>query len=370
MVKPTERRVGYGVALGYGITDLFGGGAFAIIGTWLLFFYTTYCGLTVLEAGSIFAVARIIDALLSPIMGYITDNFGNTWLGRKFGRRRFFLLISSPLMFLYALLWLTDMGYWYYLGTYLSIELLSAMVLVPWETLAAEMTNRYEERSRLSGVRMICSQLGGFLAVSVPGVIMQFTGKDNPFTYTLTGLLFSCVFCIAVFITWRCTWEAKDVHQESDFKVDNKRNGGILNHLKYLVLDLFSSFRIRAFRLHYYLYLLVYGDGCFRLGLYLLRCLLSEPGCRSRFWLAEYCSLCVGARNLRIYAVVKPFKYHSVRRAASLLRVYFLCACLPVQHLYHPDAGARDIVLCSLHFAWGGSLWPVLHSLEYLQFYS
>lgn len=26
MVKPTERRVGYGVAIGYGITDLFGGG--------------------------------------------------------------------------------------------------------------------------------------------------------------------------------------------------------------------------------------------------------------------------------------------------------------------------------------------------------
>lgn len=35
-------------------------------------------------------------------------------------------------MFLYALVWVTDMNYWYYLGTYLSIELLSAMVLVPW----------------------------------------------------------------------------------------------------------------------------------------------------------------------------------------------------------------------------------------------
>ncbi|MEG6305752.1 MFS transporter [Enterobacter ludwigii] len=255
MVKPTERRVGYGVALGYGITDLFGGGAFAIIGTWLLFFYTTYCGLSVIEAGSIFAIARVIDALLSPIMGYITDNFAGTWLGRKFGRRRFFLLLSSPLMFLYALLWLTDMGYWYYLGTYLSIELLSAMVLVPWETLAAEMTNRYEERSRLSGVRMICSQLGGFLAVSVPGVIMQFTGKDNPFTYTLTGLIFSCVFCLAVFITWYTTWEAKDVHQESDFKIDNQRSSGVANHLKYLVLDFFSSFRIRAFRLHIIIYI-------------------------------------------------------------------------------------------------------------------
>ncbi|WP_054179634.1 MFS transporter [Trabulsiella odontotermitis] len=255
MTKPTERRVGYGIAIGYGVTDLFGGGAFAIIGTWLLFFYTTYCGLSVLEAGSIFAIARVIDALLSPIMGYVTDNFGNAWLGRKFGRRRFFLLLSSPLMFLYALLWLTDMGYWYYLGTYLSIELLSAMVLVPWETLAAEMTNRYEERSRLSGVRMICSQVGGFLAVSVPGVIMQFTGKDNPFTYTLTGLLFSAIFCIAVFITWRCTWEAKDVQEENTFQPEIQRSGGLLNHLKYLVLDLFSSFRIRAFRLHIIIYI-------------------------------------------------------------------------------------------------------------------
>lgn len=255
MVKPTERRVGYGTAIGYGVTDLFGGGAFAVIGTWLLFFYTTYCGLSVLEAGSIFAIARIIDAILSPVMGYITDNFGNTWLGRKFGRRRFFLLISSPLMFLYALVWLTDMNYWYYLGTYLSIELLSAMVLVPWETLAAEMTNRFSERTRLSGVRMMCSALGGFLAVSVPGIIMQYTGKDNSFTYTLTGIVFAVIYCVAVFTTWACTWEAKDVREEYEFKPDNQRSSGLINHLKYLVIDLMSSFKIRIFRQHILIYI-------------------------------------------------------------------------------------------------------------------
>lgn len=255
MVKPTERRVGYGVAIGYGVTDLFGGGAFAVIGTWLLFFYTTYCGLSVLEAGSIFAIARIIDAILSPVMGYITDNFGNTWLGRKFGRRRFFLLISSPLMFLYALVWITDMNYWYYLGTYLSIELLSAMVLVPWETLSAEMTNRFSERTRLSGVRMMCSALGGFLAVSVPGIIMQYTGKDNSFTYTLTGIVFATIYCVAVFTTWACTWEAKDVREEYEFQSDNQRGGGLFNHLKYLVIDLISSFKIRIFRQHILIYI-------------------------------------------------------------------------------------------------------------------
>ena len=255
MAKPTERRVGYGVAIGYGVTDLFGGGAFAVIGTWLLFFYTTYCGLSVLEAGSIFAIARVIDAILSPVMGYVTDNFGNTWLGRKFGRRRFFLLLSAPLMFLYALVWVTDMSYWYYLGTYLSIELLSAMVLVPWETLAAEMTNRFSERTRLSGVRMMCSQFGGLLAVSIPGIIMQFTGKDNSLTYTLTGSIFALIFCIAVFTTWAVTWEAKDVREEWEFTPQNHRQSGLLNHLKYLVLDLLSSFKIRAFRQHIIIYI-------------------------------------------------------------------------------------------------------------------
>ncbi len=254
-MKPTERRVGYGTAIGYGVTDLFGGGAFAVIGTWLLFFYTTYCGLSVLEAGSIFAIARVIDALLSPIMGYITDNFANTWLGKKFGRRRFFLLISAPMMFLYALVWVTDMSYWYYLGTYLSIELLSAMVLVPWETLSSEMTNRFSERTRLSGVRMICSQLGGLLAVSIPGVIMQFTGKDNPMTYTYTGIIFASIFCVAVFTTWMCTWEAKDVREEFEPEPLGARSGNLWHHLKSLVLDLLSSFKIRMFRQHIIIYI-------------------------------------------------------------------------------------------------------------------
>lgn len=255
MAIATERRVGYRVAIGYGVTDLFGGGAFAVIGTWLLFFYTTYCGLSVLEAGSIFAIARVIDAVLSPIMGYITDNFGNTWLGRKFGRRRFFLLLGAPLMFLYSLVWVSDMNYWYYLGTYLSIELLSAMVLVPWETLAAEMTNRFDERTRLAGVRMMCSSLGGFLAVSVPGIIMQFTGKDNAITYTLTGGIFAVIYFIAVLITWASTWEAKDINEEYNHAPNPNRKPGLLNHMKYLFTDLLSAFNIKIFRQHITIYI-------------------------------------------------------------------------------------------------------------------
>lgn len=253
-MKPTQRKVGYGTAIGYGVTDLFGGGAFALIATWLLFFYTTYGGLSMIEAGSIFFIARIVDAFVSPIMGYISDKFGNTRLGKRFGRRRFFILIGAPLMLLYALVWVQDMNYWYYLGTYLSIELLSAMVMVPWETLAAEMTNNFSERTRMQAIRLSFSKIGNVLSASLPGVMIYFFGKDSGVTYTYTGIVFALIFFVATLTTYFCTWEAQDI--DPDFA---KRNTGprlsLFGHLGHLVKEIFNTFHIRAFKLHMIIYI-------------------------------------------------------------------------------------------------------------------
>ena len=87
-----QRKVTIPISIGYGLTDLMGGGAFSIISAWLLFFYTTYAGLTPVEAASIVAIARIVDAVVSLSIGSITDNFFKNSLGKRFGRRRFFLL--------------------------------------------------------------------------------------------------------------------------------------------------------------------------------------------------------------------------------------------------------------------------------------
>ena len=64
--------------LAYGGGNLLGSGALAIAGIWLLYFYTTFCGLTLLQASAIFSVASIIDAISNPLMGYLSDNFGKT----------------------------------------------------------------------------------------------------------------------------------------------------------------------------------------------------------------------------------------------------------------------------------------------------
>ena len=70
-----------------------------ISSTWVLFFYTTYCNLGPLQAGLIFAAARILDAVASPLIGYLSDHADSTRLGRRFGRRGVFLLIAIPNQF-------------------------------------------------------------------------------------------------------------------------------------------------------------------------------------------------------------------------------------------------------------------------------
>lgn len=63
-----EKTILFRHKLAYGGGNLLGSGALAIAGIWLLYFYTTFCGLSLLEASAIFSIASIIDALSNPIM--------------------------------------------------------------------------------------------------------------------------------------------------------------------------------------------------------------------------------------------------------------------------------------------------------------
>ncbi len=95
-----KRKVRWRNVIGYGAADLFGNGALTVASTWMLFFYTSFGGLSPVLGGTILAIARVADSFISPLMGYLTDHFGATKLGRKFGRRRFYQLISIPLKFI------------------------------------------------------------------------------------------------------------------------------------------------------------------------------------------------------------------------------------------------------------------------------
>ncbi|QZN95402.1 MFS transporter [Symbiopectobacterium purcellii] len=252
------KKVTIPVSIGYGLTDIMGGGAFTVIGAWLLFFYTTFVGLTPVEAASIVAIARIVDAIVSLFMGSFTDHFYKNYFGKKFGRRRFFLLIGAPLMLVYSLLWLNGMNYWFYLAVYLAFEVIAAMVLIPWETLPSEMTKGFNSRTKLSTCRMFLSALGTFLATFIPGLLIKHYGEHDANAYLINGVMFSVIFMVCVFISWKVTWEREltpEMLAELEAETPPRTLSEKLRMLGGLFKDYASTLRVRAFRKHLAIYL-------------------------------------------------------------------------------------------------------------------
>lgn len=254
----TNRKITIPVSIGYGLTDIMGGGAFTVIGAWLLFFYTTFVGLSPVEAASIVAIARIVDAIVSLFMGSFTDHFYKNSLGKRFGRRRFFLLLGAPLMLVYILLWITGMSFWFYLAVYLAFEIIAAMVLIPWETLPSEMTKDFNSRTKLSTCRMFLSASGTFLATFIPGLLISHFGEHDPHAYFINGVVFAVLFMFCVFISWKVTWE-RDLTPEMLAELDSRRQptsfiDKVVATGK-LFKEYYSTLKVRAFRKHLAIYL-------------------------------------------------------------------------------------------------------------------
>jgi oligogalacturonide transporter len=249
-----NRHITLGTAVGFGITDIMGSGALTIVSAFLLFFFTRFTEMTTVQSASIIAIARILDAFVCLIIGSLTDNFYKTKLGQRFGRRRFFLLIGSPLMFSYILFWIAGMSYWYYLTVYLAFEIIIASVLIPWETLPSEMTDDFAQRTKLSATRMFIAGIASTIATFIPGQLLRIWGNDSPTPYLVNGILFATIFAICVFISYKTTWE-RPLTPEQRAELESKKRDPFLKTISNQLKAYISTLRLRAFVKHLIIYL-------------------------------------------------------------------------------------------------------------------
>ncbi|KQM31758.1 MFS transporter [Sphingomonas sp. Leaf10] len=239
--------------LAYGSNDILGGGSMAVIGTWILIFYTSFCGLSAAQATIIFGVARVLDAFTSPLIGHLSDNFGRTAFAKRFGRRRFFILAAIPLLPSFALMWVSGQSFWYYLVTYVLFEMVYAMEIIPYETLAAEMATDYRTKAKFAGARILFGQLSAAGAAFLPGWLIAYLGPDSPDTYLYMGIVFSALFCAAAGFLYAFSWERQRPPGLDEAEAGDRPTLGAA--FRALYRNLFSTFRIRAFRLHLGMYL-------------------------------------------------------------------------------------------------------------------
>ncbi|HVZ29193.1 MAG TPA: MFS transporter [Asticcacaulis sp.] len=250
-----ERKTGPINHWAWGAGDLVGAGITAVTSGWLIYFYTTFCGLTAVAAGGLFGISRIFDAFTCPLIGYISDNLRHTWVGRHIGRRKIFLLIAIPLLPSFALMWVSGQTFLYYLCTYLFFELVYNFVLIPWETFPAEMSDDYKEKAKFAGARILCAQASAMLASYLPTVIINYLGKDSATTFLINGAIFGGLASLVILLSVIFTWERPYTDEEkliTPKPLDFEEAAMIpINVFR----DLFSTLRIKAFRQHLSIYL-------------------------------------------------------------------------------------------------------------------
>ena len=181
--------------LGYGVADVGASLSFVAVNTWLLYFLINIVRLEPLLAGVVFVAGRVLDALLDPVMGVLSDRFKG-----RVSRKTFIGWGAVPLGISFALLWWVPEGtqalkFALSLVAFMLFSILYTVVQVPYMALTPEIAPDYDERTRLTSYRTAFGTLGSMLAFAVPPlIVVAFSSSPNlaqssPLGWLVTGVL-------------------------------------------------------------------------------------------------------------------------------------------------------------------------------------
>lgn len=147
--------------------------------TFLLYFYTDYFGLQADVAAAVFLVARMVDAVTDPFMGYIADRTRSKW-----GRFRPYLMFGGIPLAVISVATFTVPDFnetgkiiWAYV-TYILFGVLYTVVAVPYAAMTSVLTDDYNERSTLTTYRMAGAFTGALvILLCMPRLASMFGGE-------------------------------------------------------------------------------------------------------------------------------------------------------------------------------------------------
>ncbi len=205
----TDRdQVAVPVRIYYGIGSISEGVKETAFNVFLLFFYNNVLGMPGSLAGLAIFLALCVDALTDPLMGAISDNTRSR-LGR---RHPWMYLAALPVTISFALLFMPPAGldglplFFWLLGFTVLLRVSLTLYAVPSNAMAAEMSNSYDERTEIIGIRFLFGWLAG-LGIAIAGYVAYFdaspggaAGRLNVDAYADFGLLCALLSGAAILV--------------------------------------------------------------------------------------------------------------------------------------------------------------------------
>ncbi len=194
------RRLSFLERFSYGGGDLGYSLAYNMAGAFLLFYYTDVVQLPAEAVGTIFLVARLLDAVIDPLFGVAVDKTRTRW-GRT---RPYFLFTAIPYVLIFiAVFHVPDVSQGaqlvYAFITFKLLGILMSAGSIPYTALMPMMTLRTDERLKLGGARSVGTSVSVILgtAATMP-LIAFFGGGDLQQGFTWTTLLFGAIALAAL----------------------------------------------------------------------------------------------------------------------------------------------------------------------------
>lgn len=165
--------------IGYALGDLGISISYFAVGFFFMYYLTDIIGMDPLLAGLAFFVGKLWDGVNDPLMGILSDRTRS-----RLGRKRVYILAGAlPFALSFVLLWMipVDAGPWLQFALAAASLTLYAttytVVVVPYMALVPVMTDDYDERTQITGLRAILSTFGTILGGGAAMLLSAFTNE-------------------------------------------------------------------------------------------------------------------------------------------------------------------------------------------------
>lgn len=190
-------------------------------------FYTQELGLNVGIVGILFMLARFVDGLSDPLVGWISDNTSS-----RLGRRKPWIVCGVPLLMVstwYLCLPVDGVGYLYLACWVILFYISQTIVRIPYWSWGAEISLDYKIRNKVVGYREAFGMLGNILVAAVPLLLLPKGSPVGDVLYLIVGMVLISLLLTAIPL-------AKTV-PDNQYCV-NKENLGFSKGLKLFLLNI------------------------------------------------------------------------------------------------------------------------------------
>lgn len=180
----------------YSVGSLANNLVFMFVSTYVMFFYTNVLGISAIAAGSIFMVARLIDAVTDPVMGMLIDRTNS----KRWGKYRGYITFGAPLLGIVFILMFTKLNIGmggrilYAYIAYIVYSLVWTVVQIPYLALPIILSNDVAKRTRIVTITQACGAIGSMVISSwALQALDHFGGQENPTAWRIVTITIAVI---------------------------------------------------------------------------------------------------------------------------------------------------------------------------------